>query len=94
MMRLRRALTGLAFLLTAAAMPAMAAKDELVIGISQFPGNFNPNIDSMMAKSYVLAMARRPFTVYDTDWNLICMLCTELPDIEKGTAVPEKTAST
>ncbi len=91
-MRMRPALAGLALLLTVAAAPAMAARDELVIGISQFPGNFNPNIDSMMAKSYVLAMARRPFTVYDVDWKLICMLCTELPDIAKGTAVPEKTA--
>jgi len=92
MMRLRCALPALALLLAMAAAPAMAAKDQLVIGISQFPGNFNPNIDTMMAKSYVLAMARRPFTVYDPDWNLICMLCTELPDIARGTAVPEKTA--
>ncbi len=91
-MRVRPMLGGLALLLTVAATPATAAKDELVIGISQFPGNFNPNIDSMMAKTYVLAMARRPFTVYDADWKLICMLCMELPDIEKGTAVPEKTA--
>lgn len=92
-MRIISALVGLALLVAAApGAPAMAAKDELVIGISQFPGNFNPNIDSMMAKSYVLAMARRPFTAYDADWNLICMLCTELPDIGKGTAVPEKTA--
>jgi peptide/nickel transport system substrate-binding protein len=91
-MRMRPALLGLALLLTTAAAPAMAARDELVIGISQFPANFNPNIDSMMAKSYVLAMARRPFTVYDVDWKLVCMLCTELPDIAKGTAVPEKTA--
>ena len=67
-------------------------KDELVIGISQFPGNFNPNIDSMLAKSYILAMARRPFTVYDKDWQLICMLCTELPDLERGTARIERTA--
>ena len=90
-MRIGPALMGLALLVAAApGVPAMAARDELVIGISQFPGNFNPNIDSMMAKSYVLAMARRPFTVYDVNWNLICMLCTDLPDIEKGTAVPEK----
>lgn len=91
-MRSRHALAGLLFMLFLPGAPAQAAREELVIGISQFPGNFNPNIDSMMAKSYVLAMARRPFTVYDTDWKLICMLCTELPDIEKGTAVPEKTA--
>ena len=31
-------------------VPAMA-KDTLVIGISQFPRNFNPNIESMLAKS-------------------------------------------
>lgn len=82
----------LALAVTLFANPALASRDELVIGISQFPANFNPNIDSMMAKSYVLAMTRRPLTAYDSDWNLICMLCTELPDIARGTAVPEKTA--
>jgi peptide/nickel transport system substrate-binding protein len=91
-MHLRCALAGLIFLFFLPAQPVQAAKDELVIGISQFPSNFNPNIDSMMAKTYLLGMARRPFTVYDADWKLICMLCTELPDIEKGTAIPEKSA--
>lgn len=91
-MILRSALLGLAALLCLPAPSAQAARDELVIGVSQFPSNFNPNIDSAAAKSYVLAMARRPLTTYDADWNLICMLCTELPDIEKGTAAPEKTA--
>ena len=69
---------------------ARAAKDELVIGITQYPSNFHPNIDSMAAKSYVLAMAHRPFTTYDENWNLICMLCTELPTLENGRAVIEK----
>jgi peptide/nickel transport system substrate-binding protein len=69
---------------------ARAAKDELVIGITQFPSNFHPNIDSMAAKSYILAMAQRPLTAYDADWQLICMLCTELPTIENGRAVIEK----
>ena len=63
-----------------------AAKDELVIGITQFPSTLHPNIDSMAAKSYVLAMAQRPFTAYDPEWQLICMLCTELPTIENGLA--------
>ena len=66
-------------------VPAMA-KDTLVLGISQFPRNFNPNIESMLAKSYILGMVRRPFVVYDADWKLRCMLCTELPDLKKGTA--------
>ena len=70
-----------------------AAKDTLVIGISQFPNNFNPLIDSMLAKSYILAFARRRVTIYDADWKLTCMLCSELPSIDKGTAVYEKTAN-
>ncbi|MBO44596.1 MAG: peptide ABC transporter [Rhodospirillaceae bacterium] len=69
------------------------AKDTLVIGISQFPNNFNPLIDSMLAKSYMLAFARRRITIYDANWQLTCMLCSELPSIAKGTAVYEKTAS-
>src|SRR5690606_35772617 len=58
--------------------------------ITQFPSTFHPNIDAMLAKSYVLGMVRRPFTVYDADWQLVCMLCTELPTIENGLAVPEE----
>jgi peptide/nickel transport system substrate-binding protein len=71
--------------------PAKAAKDELVIGITQFPSSFHPTIDSMMAKTYILSMTRRPFTVYDKDWQLVCLLCTQLPTIENGLAKPEKT---
>ncbi len=65
---------------------------ELRIGITQFPSTLNPLIDSMLAKSYVLAMTRRPLTAYDQDWQLICMLCTELPTLENGLAVPEALA--
>ncbi|HAA93407.1 MAG TPA: peptide ABC transporter, partial [Rhodospirillaceae bacterium] len=65
--------------LAAAPLPATAApKDTLVIGISQFPNNFNPLIDSMLAKSYMLAFARRRITIYDSNWKLICMLCDSL----------------
>ena len=69
--------------------PVVAApRDSLTIGITQFPSTLNPNIDAMAAKSYVLGMAMRPFTVYDADWKLVCLLCTELPSIENGRAVP------
>ncbi|HLT01177.1 MAG TPA: peptide ABC transporter substrate-binding protein [Geminicoccaceae bacterium] len=67
-----------------------AAKDELVIGITQFPSTLHPNIDAMAAKTYVLAMAQRPFTTYDPEWQLICMLCTELPTLENGLAKIEQ----
>ena len=58
-----------------------------MIGAIQFPGTFHPSIDAMATKNYILDMARRPFTTFDQDWKLICMLCTELPSLEKGTAV-------
>jgi len=89
-MRLR-VLIATVLILAGFASSAKAAKDELVIGITQFPSTFHPSIDSMLAKSYVLGLVRRPLTVYDKDWKLICMLCVELPTIENGGAVPERT---
>ncbi|MEE8517312.1 MAG: ABC transporter substrate-binding protein, partial [Alphaproteobacteria bacterium] len=67
------------------------ARDQLIIGMTQFPATLNPNIESMLAKTYVLDMTRRPFTVHDQSWKLICMLCVTLPTIENGLAVREKT---
>jgi peptide/nickel transport system substrate-binding protein len=67
---------------------AAAAPDELRIGITQYPSTLNPLIDPMMAKSYVLAMTRRPLTTYDADWKLVCLLCVEVPSIENGLAEP------
>jgi peptide/nickel transport system substrate-binding protein len=62
-----------------------AQKDELVIGISQFPQGFHPNIASHVALSLIHGMTRRPFTVYDAEWQLICQLCTTVPTREAGT---------
>ena len=77
---------------TSAGSPStIVAKDKLVIGITQFPSTFHPNIDSMAAKSYILAMTARPFTIFDANWELICMLCTELPTLENGLAKKERT---
>ena len=87
-------LTVLIAAMMASTHPAKAAPtstDELVIGITQYPSTFHPNIDSMLAKTYVLSFTRRPFTAYDKDWKLVCMLCVTLPTIENGLAVPEKT---
>ncbi|MEK9725972.1 MAG: peptide ABC transporter substrate-binding protein, partial [Rhodospirillaceae bacterium] len=68
------------------ASPAARSKDSLVIGITQFPSTFHPNIDAMLAKTYILAMTRRPLTVYDAAWKNVCLLCTEMPTIENGMA--------
>ncbi len=78
-----------AFLFTAVLALPTAARDTLVIGITQYPATLNPHIDSMLAKSYVLNATMRPITAYDRDWNLVCILCTELPTIENGLAVRE-----
>jgi peptide/nickel transport system substrate-binding protein len=79
----------LAALILAGAMAlggGAAAARDLTIGITQFPSTFNPLIDAMMAKSFILAMTRRPVTAYDADWNLVCLLCAELPTLENGLA--------
>ena len=82
----------LALLLLAglAAAPGNATRAEsLTIGMIQYPYTLNPNIESMLAKSYVLSMTMRPLTHYDQNWEAVCLLCTELPTIENGGAVIE-----
>lgn len=86
---LRRA-AGAAALALALAAPAQApARDELTIGITQFPSTFHPAINLMAAKHYILAMALRPITDYGHDWKVMCVVCTELPTLENGLAVRE-----
>ncbi len=65
---------------------AALAKDDLVIGVAQFPPSLNPNIDPTVIKSYTLDFAIRPMTAFDKDWKLTCLLCTTLPTIENGGA--------
>lgn len=65
-------------------------RDTLVIGMTQFPSTFHPLIDSMLAKTYVLAMTRRPVGVYDANWEKICLVCVELPTLENGLAAIEE----
>ncbi len=72
-----------------AAPPSANAREQIVIGVAQYPSTLHPNIDSMLAKSYVLGLTERPFTAYDQDWELACFLCTELPTLENGLAVIE-----
>ena len=75
------------------ALPLAAeAKERLVIGISQYPSTLHPAYDSMLAKTYIMGMTRRPISTISPDWEDVCMLCTALPDLEKGTAKYYKTA--
>ena len=70
----------------AAVADKASANRNLVIGITQFPSTFNPYIDPMLAKSYILAMTRRPVLTFDTNWKLRCFLCERVPSIENGLA--------
>jgi peptide/nickel transport system substrate-binding protein len=88
MARFIGALTAAAMLAAPTAAAAARPADELAIGITQFPSTLHPSIDLMAAKSYVQAMTLRPITTFDAGWHLVCMLCTELPTIENGRAVP------
>ena len=78
----------LAIILAVTGVPSAVA-EELRIGMSQYPTTLHPTMEASVAKSYVMSMTQRPMTVYDHEWQLICMLCVELPSIENGTAVPE-----
>ena len=63
-----------------------ARAESLTIGMTQFPSNFHPAIDSMLAKTLVLAATRRPFVVHDQEWQPVCLLCSEFPTLENGLA--------
>ncbi len=65
------------------------ARNDLVIGVAQFPSNMHPNIDSEVIKLYVINFAIRPVTAFDKDWKNSCLLCTELPTVENGLATIE-----
>lgn len=70
---------------------AAQANNTLVIGVTQYPSTFHPNIDSMLAKSYVHGLTRRPITTMDANWETVCVLCETLPTLENGGAKLEKT---
>ncbi len=66
------------------------AKDDLVIGVAQFPSSLHPAIDPEVVKGYILGFALRPITAFDEDWKNGCMLCTELPSLQNSLAKLEE----
>ncbi len=65
---------------------AAQAKDDLVIGVAQFPSSMHPDVDAEVIKAYVLDFVIRPITAFDPFWKNSCLLCTELPTIQNGLA--------
>jgi peptide/nickel transport system substrate-binding protein len=69
---------------------AAQAKDDLVIGVAQFPSSLHPDIDAEVIKGYVNAFTIRQITAYDKNWKNSCLLCTELPTLDNGLVKREK----
>ena len=74
-----------AAVLSAAATPA-AAKDDLTIGVAQFPASLHPYIGAQTIQGYVDAIALQRLTVYDMAGHIVCLLCTEAPTLDNGLA--------
>jgi peptide/nickel transport system substrate-binding protein len=66
--------------------PPAAARDDLVIGVAQFPSSLHPAIDAEVIKSYVVHFAIRPVTAFNPEWKNSCLLCATLPTVENGLA--------
>jgi peptide/nickel transport system substrate-binding protein len=71
--------------------PAASTDKTLTIGLGQYPSTWHPNIQNLVAKSYVLAMVTRPMTHFNHQWQNACMLCEKLPTLENGLATLEQT---
>jgi len=90
-MSIRAAITAMGLVATLLAAPFVGstparAKDDLVIGVAQFPSSLHPDVDAEVIKGYVLGFAVRPVTAFDAAWQNSCLLCAQLPTIENGLA--------
>ncbi len=73
-----------AMLMAGALGTAARAKDELTIGVAQFPASLHPYIGAQTIQGYVVAVALQRITVYDSAGRVVCLLCTEAPTLENG----------
>jgi peptide/nickel transport system substrate-binding protein len=76
-------------LLALSAARHAAAKDDLVIGVAQFPASLHPYISAQTTKYYTIGLALRPITAIDSAGQVACLLCSELPTLENGLAKRE-----
>jgi len=83
-MRISSWLRGVAAAAVLLAPMSASAKDELVIGVSQFPSSMHPGIDPEVIKAYTLSFALRATTAFLPDGANACIACTELPTLQNG----------
>jgi peptide/nickel transport system substrate-binding protein len=71
-----RALVAAALLLPlltpAPALAQAAAKDTLVIGMSQYPPSLHPGIEPTVAKTYAIRFGYRPIATYNDNRKMEC----------------------
>lgn len=65
---------------------ALAARDELVIGVRQAPPSLNPLLGSSAARSFINGPSLRPLAGPDKAGRPSCYLCETLPTLENGGA--------
>lgn len=61
-------------------------RDQLTVGMVQFPADMHPFITNLSVKTYLLNAGLRLMTGFTKDGQVICVLCTELPSLENGRA--------
>lgn len=59
-------------------------REQITVGVSQFPPQLHPGIGPTTAKQYVLSAVRRDLFAMDEEWKPICRLCTEVPSLANG----------
>lgn len=66
------------------AVSSAQARDQLVVGATQFVTNFHPLIQVNNTKRAVINFATRPITALDASGAVVCVLCAELPTLDNG----------
>lgn len=80
----RLRLWAIALLLGVALVQPATAKDDLIVGMTQYPATFNPMIGSTLARTLVMNAVQRPLIAFDAEWKQVCLLCTEVPTRENS----------
>ncbi len=65
---------------------AAAPREDLTIGMVQFPPDMHPYITNTSIKDYILLTARRLMTSFTRGGEVICVMCEALPTLANGGA--------
>ncbi len=85
---MRRFLAGVAAILLGVMVPVhtLWAKNELTIGVAQFPASLHPYISAQTVQFFTIGFGLRPISAFAPSGKPVCLLCTDLPTLENGLA--------